>query len=873
MQVKYSSLISFKQNTEQKADSKKPINSMQSNPYLNFAAKTIPTSENYKAYFATTLPLEKTKKIGFGKSLKTHLEGLGPKYDSNNQTASVKVWAPNVNKMELQIIKIPKHSSLHLKYYDPKIPASCEIIPMQKQGDVFAIENIDLSKISVTNVDGRKTDANNSAYKVLYRLNIAERPKNFSHHSLGPIKDPRGEYLPEGALNWNEFVDHNNFKWGESEKEWNKPASKGAVFNEAGRIQLEGKSIEERNKALASLRIYECNVGLMTKNGNFYELIKPVSYKKFMDKFNDKGENLDPKIKEELQNLSKQNKLNQLSYIKALGYNAIEFMPVNQFSGNFGWGYDNSDVHAIQHSYGGPEGFKKAVKEAHKAGLNVIQDVQHNHEAPEGFVLSSFGPYIGASGEFGGLFNLDNPDPNNKACENVRDHFVDSTIKLLENYHLDGIRFDYTKDQGLNMPRQYGEEITAHYPNAIITAEDNRKRFDVSNPIEPGDPYVESAKTDEYIPPRGNSDDSRLKNMGLVQWNTDSSHTAEALAVGEETMGAPPSLGRLSEHYRNGFSDYKMPIGDANTVESVLSHDESGNHNKNLIAKIAAKSLGIFNRINGGGSQGNIVINALVDSYLKNDRKSIMSETDQNNLGVTNTVNYKEFDSAYKRAEARNRLALTELHIRSGGPKMLYQGEENEHNRFTFFMDLSPERVNQESAKKGYDAGYTTYEACKLDNYEVDTKKVNLLTRLADLVKENEALSSGKREYGNLIKDYVLEGGQDKVYEVLRSNSSKDNQIMTIMNYGDKDYNKYGLKMTNKDGQPNPDWRLSKGTWQVVLNTEDKKYSNNSTAEELLAKEGTTFTTDGNSEIVMPLPRNSAIMLKKISDNIEDKVN
>ena len=868
MQVNQSSLISFKHNIEEKADSKQLVSSMQTKPKVGFAPKIMPNSENLKAYFAANLSTDKSKKIGFGKSLKTHLEGIGPKYDSNNQTASLKVWAPNVNKMELQVIKIPKHSALHLKYYDPKIPVGCKVIPMQKQQDVFSIENIDLSKISVTNVDGGKADVNNDAYRVLYRLNIAERPRNLSHHSLGPIKDPRGESLPEGALNWNEFVDHNNFDWGEYEKEWNKPAPEGAAFNKAGRIQLEGKSIEERNKALASLRIYECNVGLMTKGGTFYDLLKPVSYKQIMDKFNDKGENLDPKIKEKLQNLEKKNELNSLSFIKALGYNSVEFMPVNQFSGNFGWGYDNSDVHAIQHSYGGPEGFKRAIKEAHKIGLNIIKDEQHNHEAPEGFVLSSFGPYIGSSGEFGGMFNLDNPDPNNKVCETVRDHFVDTVIKDCNNYHVDGIRFDYTKDQGLNILRQYGEEVSAHFPNVILTAEDNRKRFDVSNPIQSDDTFVESAKTDQYVPPRCNDGDARLNSMGLVQWNTDSSHTAEALAVGEEIMGAAPSLGRLSAHYKNGFADYGTPVGEANTVESILSHDESGNHNKNLMAKIMAKSLGIYNRINGTGSQGNIVINALIDSYLINNRKSIMSKTDQEALGVTNTVSYNDFANAYKGAEAKNRLALTELHIRPGGPKMLYQGEENEHNRFTFFLDLSPEKVSQESVKKGYDAGRSTFEACKLDNYNVDSKKVNLLTRLADLVKENEALSSGKREYGNLMKDYVYENDQNKVYEVLRTNSSKDNQIFTILNYGDKDYNQYGVKMTNSGAQPNSSFRLDKGTWEVVLNTESKKYSNNSTPEELVAKEGSKFTTDGNSEVVIPLPRNSAIMLKKISDNI-----
>jgi len=356
--------------------------------------------------------------------------------------------------------------------------------------------------------------------------------------------------------------------------------------------------------------------------------------------------------------------------------------------------------------------------------------------------------------------------------------------------------------------------------------------------------------------------------MDMIQWNSDAAHTAEALVVGEKVDAAEPSLNRLSAIYKNGFTKYSNPLGDANTVEFIISHDEKGNHDKNLVAKIAAKDLDIFNN-SPDGPTGNKIINALIDSYINSDKKSIMSAEEQSQMGLRRTIDFAKFDAAYKRAEARRRVALAELAIRPGGPKMINQGAERVHNRLKFFADLSPEKNAALSNSKKYDAGVPALNECKLDNYGFDSKKINLWKKLSDITSENEALTSGKRKYADLIKDFVSEGPDDKVYEVLRTNDTDltkkpNNEIFTILNYGDKDYKEYGIKMTNELAQPDSNWRLSKGIWEVIFHSEDPKYSNHPIPEEFRIKEGTRFIADGK-EIILPLFRNSAIILKKIS--------
>ncbi|HSP34557.1 MAG TPA: alpha-amylase family glycosyl hydrolase, partial [Thermoanaerobaculia bacterium] len=79
-----------------------------------------------------------------------------------------------------------------------------------------------------------------------------------------------------------------------------------------------------------------------------------------------------------------------LHSIAELGANVIEVMPVNEFAGRFGWGYDGVDPWAPSHLYGKPDGFRRLVDTAHSLGLAVILDVVYNHFGPYGCYMSKY---------------------------------------------------------------------------------------------------------------------------------------------------------------------------------------------------------------------------------------------------------------------------------------------------------------------------------------------------------------------------------------------------------------------------------------------------------------------------------------------------
>ncbi len=131
--------------------------------------------------------------------------------------------------------------------------------------------------------------------------------------------------------------------------------------------------------------------------------------------------------------------IGRLDDLVDLGINAIEVMPVAQFPGSRGWGYDGVLPFATQHSYGGPEAFQRFIYAAHGRGLAVILDVVFNHLGPEGNYLNEFGPYFTDRypTPWGPAFNFDGPD-----SRPVRDWVLDCVWQWIHDFRLDGLRLD-----------------------------------------------------------------------------------------------------------------------------------------------------------------------------------------------------------------------------------------------------------------------------------------------------------------------------------------------------------------------------------------------------------------------------------------------
>ncbi len=181
-----------------------------------------------------------------------------------------------------------------------------------------------------------------------------------------------------------------------------------------------------RGLSLPGSVLYECHVGTFTPEGTFDGMI------------------------------------GRLDYLAGLGVDAIELMPVAEFSGGRGWGYDGVGMFAPHHAYGGPAGLKRLVDAAHARGIGVVLDVVYNHLGPAGNYLPEFGPYFSERHQtnWGDGINLDGPD-----SDEVRRFVLDNALTWLRDYHCDGLRLDavhaIADDSAVHLLEQMAAETRA----------------------------------------------------------------------------------------------------------------------------------------------------------------------------------------------------------------------------------------------------------------------------------------------------------------------------------------------------------------------------------------------------------------------------
>jgi 1,4-alpha-glucan branching enzyme len=140
----------------------------------------------------------------------------------------------------------------------------------------------------------------------------------------------------------------------------------------------------------------------------------------------------------------------RLGHLKKLGVNAIQIMPVAQFAGERSWGYNPSHIFSVEIDYGGPLAFKKFVKRAHQQGIAVILDVVYNHLGPSDLDLWQFDGW--SENNLGGIYFYNDSRAHTPWGDTrpdygrgeVRQYICDNVFMWLEEYHVDGLRFDGT---------------------------------------------------------------------------------------------------------------------------------------------------------------------------------------------------------------------------------------------------------------------------------------------------------------------------------------------------------------------------------------------------------------------------------------------
>jgi maltooligosyltrehalose trehalohydrolase len=191
------------------------------------------------------------------------------------------------------------------------------------------------------------------------------------------LPDPCSRWQPHGLRGPSRVLDPGAFEW--SDGGWTPPA-------------------------LRDLVLYEMHVGTFTGAGTFEAVV--------------------PHLRE----------------LRELGVTAIELMPVAEFPGRHGWGYDGVYVSAAHSAYGGPAGLQRLVDAAHAEGLAVILDVVYNHVGASGAAaLKAFGPYFTAKHRtpWGEAMNYDDAD-----SDAVREWAAQSAEQWVRDFHVDGLRLD-----------------------------------------------------------------------------------------------------------------------------------------------------------------------------------------------------------------------------------------------------------------------------------------------------------------------------------------------------------------------------------------------------------------------------------------------
>ncbi len=181
----------------------------------------------------------------------------------------------------------------------------------------------------------------------------------------------------------------------------------------------------------------------------------------------------------------------RLGHLKKLGINAIQIMPIGEFAGEKSWGYNPAHIFSVDGEYGGPLAFKQFVKRAHEAGIAVILDVVYNHLGPSDLDLWQFDGWS-ENGRGGIYFYNDDRSitpwgetrPDYGRGE-VRQYLLDNVMMWLEEYHVDGIRFDCTQlirtinvstlqdlPDGWSLLQWMNSQMTQKFPGRIAIAED-----------------------------------------------------------------------------------------------------------------------------------------------------------------------------------------------------------------------------------------------------------------------------------------------------------------------------------------------------------------------------------------------------------------
>ncbi|GIL40399.1 malto-oligosyltrehalose trehalohydrolase [Roseiterribacter gracilis] len=272
--------------------------------------------------------------------------------------------------------------------------------------------------------------------------------------------------------------------------------------------------------------------------------------------------------------------IQHLDHIRALGATALEILPIAECPGKRNWGYDGVQLFAPEQAYGTPDDFKTLVEAAHERGLSVLLDVVDNHFGPEGNYLNALAPDFFTDAHqtpWGAAINF--------AQQPVRDFYWHNALYWLEEFDLDGLRFDAVH-------AIYDDEIMLAITSALRAYRRDRPVLLV----------IENERNEvRYL----DRDASGRPLYYDAQWNDDMHHVMHVLCTGEEqgyykpfTKDTVAKLGKvLAEGFVRGEGSARLPS--SGFIPFLQNHDQIGNrvHGERIDALADPVALGAMTRI------------------------------------------------------------------------------------------------------------------------------------------------------------------------------------------------------------------------------------------------------------------------------------
>jgi len=254
--------------------------------------------------------------------------------------------------------------------------------------------------------------------------------------------DPASRYQPEGPHGASEVVDPGGYEWSASDQSWSGVSLSGQV-------------------------LYELHIGTFSPEGTFLSAVL------------------------------------EFPRLRALGITSIECMPLAEFAGNAGWGYDGVALFAPHHHYGTPDDLRSMIDSAHEHGLGVILDVVYNHLGPDGNYLSKFSDHYlsDQDTDWGNAINFDG-----EHCLPVREFFLANAAHWIAEYHFDGLRLDATQsihdssDSRAHILTEIGAEVRASAAGrlTIVLAENEPQDCSLIYPVEENGYGLDAVWNDDF---------------------------------------------------------------------------------------------------------------------------------------------------------------------------------------------------------------------------------------------------------------------------------------------------------------------------------------------------------------------------------------